>query len=120
MPKYILLIYDVEGSSPHPGEPGFQELWDAYVALDDEARAVGALVDSQPFGPTTEAVTLTVRAGEPSTTPGPAVRTDAQLTGYYLLQCKNQAEAVAWAAKIPAAATGWVEVRSIFEGPQVT
>jgi hypothetical protein len=118
--KFILLVYNDESAGPHPGEPGFQELWDAYVALDNEARAAGALIDSQPFGPTTEAVTLTIRNGQTSTTPGPAVRSDAQLTGYYLLQCKDNAEAIGWAAKIPAATTGSVEVRAIFEGPDVT
>jgi hypothetical protein len=118
--KFILLIYNDEAAGPHPGEPGFQELWDAYVALDNEARAAGALIDSQPFGPTTEAVTLTIRNGRSNVTRGPAVGTDAQLTGYYLLECKDQAEAIGWAAKIPAAATGSVEVRAIFEGPDVT
>jgi hypothetical protein len=120
MPKFILLICDDESASPHPGEPGFQELWDAYVELDNQARAAGALIDSQPFGPTAEAVTLTVRSGRSLVTPGPAARTESQLTGYYLLQCKDQAEAIAWAAKIPAAATGSVEVRAIFEGPDIT
>ena len=53
--KFILLIYNDESLGPHPGDPGFQELWDAYVALDDEARAAGALIDSQPFGPSADA-----------------------------------------------------------------
>src|SRR5215204_5633609 len=117
MPKFILLIYDDETTGPHPGDGGFQELWDAYVALDNEARAAGVLIDSQPFGPASEAVTIRVRSAAQETAYGPSVQTKAQLTGYYLLQCKDQAEAITWAAKVPAAATGSVEVRAIFEGP---
>lgn len=117
MPKFMLLVYDDESASPHPGDDGYQDLWDAYVALDDEARAAGALIDSQPFAPAASATTVTIRSGRANTTPGPAVETEAKLTGYYLLQCKDEAEAIAWAGKIPAAATGSVEVRAIFEGP---
>ena len=117
MARFILLIYDDESANPHPGDDGYQAVWDAYVALDGEARAAGVLIDSQPFAPAESGSTVTVRVGRSNTTAGPAVSTEAKLTGYYLLQCADEAEVVAWAAKIPAAATGSVEVRGIFEGP---
>ncbi|MEA2311172.1 MAG: hypothetical protein QOE28_1140, partial [Solirubrobacteraceae bacterium] len=46
-------------------------------------------------------------------TDGPFAETREQLGGFYLLDCENLDEAIAWAAKIPGAATGSVEVRPV-------
>ena len=114
MPRFICLIYERQDSVPHPGEPGWQALWEAYVALDEEARAAGVLIDSQPFAPAATALTVSARG----TRRGPAHETAAPLTGYYLVDCADEADALRWATKIPAARTGLVEVRAIFEGPE--
>ena len=117
MPKFVLLIYDDETAGPQPSSEEWQALWDEYVRLDETAKAAGVLLDSQPFGPTNSAVTLRVRGGLAATVTGPAENTKSQLGGYYLLECRDQAEALQWAAKIPAAATGSIEVRPLIEGP---
>jgi hypothetical protein len=49
------------------------------------------------------------------TTDGPFAETKEQLGGYYLVNCKDLDEAIAWAAKIPGARTGSIEVRPIME-----
>lgn len=118
MPKFILLIYEDEGAGPKPPSPEWQALWDAYVRLDEEAKAAGVLIDSQPFAASATATTVSVSGGRLKEVPGPAEKTAAQLTGYYLLQCGSQAEAVRWAMRVPAASTGRVEVRAIVEGPE--
>jgi hypothetical protein len=46
---------------------------------------------------------------------GPFAETKEQLGGYYLIQCENLDEAIQWAAKIPAARDGCVEVRPVVE-----
>jgi len=114
MRRFMLLIYEDESRGIKPGDPGFTELWDAYVALDEEAKAAGALVDSQPFTPSVVGITLSVRNGAAVVEPGPARPGAYQLTGYYLLNCANEADATAWAAKIPAASSGGlIELREI-------
>jgi hypothetical protein len=117
VPKFILLVYDDETTGPAPASDEMQALWDAYVRLDEEARAAGALIDSQPMAPTSTATTLRVRGGVASQVSGPAEKTATQLGGYYLIQCRDEAEALEWAAKIPGVHTGAVEVRRIVEGP---
>lgn|GEM_PF-2072155 len=118
MPKFILLIYEDERATPHPPSPEWQELWDAYVRLDEEARAAGVLLDSQPFAPAATAVTLSRDGSRTVETPGPAHTAELQLTGYYLVSCAGFAEAVGWARKIPALREGRVEVRRILDGPE--
>lgn len=117
MPKFMCLIFEREGDNPRPGEPEWQALWDAYVALDEEAKAAGVLVDSQPFAPAATAVTLSSGPAGPQARRGPALAASESLTGYYLFECAGEEDALRWAARIPAARTGLVEVRAIFEGP---
>ena len=54
-------------------------------------------------------------SGEIVVTDGPYAETKEQLGGYYEFECQNLDEAITWAAKIPGAATGSIEVRPIFQ-----
>jgi hypothetical protein len=47
------------------------------------------------------------------TNDGPFTETKEQIGGYYLFECKDLDEAIAWAARIPGASDGTVEVRPI-------
>jgi len=59
-----------------------------------------------------------VRDGERMLTDGPYAETKEAIGGYYVLECKDLDEALTWAAQIPEAQHGSVEVRPImtFEG----
>ena len=46
-------------------------------------------------------------------TDGPYAETKEALTGFYLLDCADLDEALAWAAQVPAAWGGAVEVRPV-------
>ena len=61
------------------------------------------------------ATTVRVRSGKTLTTDGPFAETKEQLGGYYLIDVKNLDEAIQWAAKIPSAKLGCVEVRPVWD-----
>ena len=65
-----------------------------------------------PFTATTVSV-LGGKGGEVVTTDGPFAETKEVLGGYYLLDCADLDQAIAWAARIPGAWHGKVEVRPI-------
>jgi hypothetical protein len=67
--------------------------------------------------PTQAAKTVRVRNGKAITTDGPFAETREQIGGYYLLEVANEAEALAWAAKCPAAFGGSLEVRPVMLNP---
>ena len=46
-------------------------------------------------------------------TDGPFAETKEQLGGFYVLDCKDLDEAIEWAAKIPGAQHGSVEIRPV-------
>lgn len=114
--KYACLIYSSEAANAEllpAGSPEFNEMIAGYMAFGEEAGAAGVLLDGDALTDTTTSTTVRVRDGEISTTDGPFAETKEQLGGFYLLECKDLDEAIAWAAKIPTAAHGCVEVRPV-------
>ena len=87
----------------------------AYGAYTAALRAAGAYVGGAPLEPSSAAHTVRVSGGAPQVLDGPYAETREQLGGYYLIQCENLDEAIQWAAKIPAARDGCVEVRPVVE-----
>jgi hypothetical protein len=55
-----------------------------------------------------------VREGKALITDGPFAETHEQLGGFFLLNCKDLDEALHWAAKIPSATLGSIEVRPLW------
>jgi hypothetical protein len=87
----------------------------AYGAFGQAAQEAGVLLGGEGLQPTSTATTVRVRNDETLTTDGPFAETREQLGGYYLLDCKDLDEAIGWAARIPGAQSGSVEVRPIMD-----
>ena len=85
------------------------------VLLDPQIEA-GVLRGGDPVQPSETTFSVQVNGGDqPTTTDGPMQKGGPWLNGYWVLECKNRDEAIAWAAKIPAAhGGGTVEVHPIF------
>jgi len=86
-----------------------------YYAFQQAIQTSGVMLGGEALQLTTTATTVRVRDGKTLTTDGPFAETKEQLGGYYLLNCKDLDEAIAWAAKIPGAKSGSIEVRPIWE-----
>jgi len=113
MPQYIALTYtaDVDWSAPEQAAEMVE-----YNAFGQAAAAVirggGALY------PTATATTVRVnggKGGDVVASDGPYAETKEALTGFYLFECADLDEAVGWAAKLPAAWSGAVEVRPLIQ-----
>lgn len=59
--------------------------------------------------------TVRVRDGVQSVPDGPVVTADEYLTGYFTIEVESIDAAVRWAAQIPNARTGSVEVRPVID-----
>jgi len=60
------------------------------------------------------ATTIRPRDDEVLITDGPFVESKEQLSGYFLLECADLDEALAWAARVPGARHGAIELRPVF------
>ena len=116
MPKFMFLQYVDEANAPKPGSAEQTAEIAAYGKLLEEAQAANILRGGDPCQPSTAAFHVQVRAGKTTSVDGPMHKQSPWLNGYWVFDCKDKAEAIKWAAKIPAAhGTGTVEVHPIFE-----
>ena len=111
--EYLLTIYSDESRSRNRPPEESKAVTDAYMAFTQEAQNAGVLRGGNGLQPTATATTVRVRDGERLLTDGPFAETKEQLGGYYLLDCGDLDEALDWAAKIPNARDGSVEVRPV-------
>ena len=89
--KYIALIYMDPNTRTPSDSPEFGKMMSGYAT----------------------ATTVRVRNGRTETMDGPFADTKEQLGGFYILDCDNLDDAIKYAAMIPHAAMGCVEVRPI-------
>ena len=75
----------------------------------------GVLIECRPLRAWSSATTVRVRDGETLLTDGPAAEIKEQFGGYTLIECTDLDEALKWAATIPTASDGSVEVRPVIE-----
>jgi hypothetical protein len=111
--KYALTIYGDEAQRDNASEEDRQALSRAYMELTQEMEQKGVLAAGEGLYPTQTATTVRVRDGERDVTDGPFAETKEQLGGFYVLDVKNLDEAIEWAAKIPGAQAGTVEIRPV-------
>ncbi|SRR5690554_1558699 len=110
--KYMLLMYSKE--SAEPSTPEEQEaIQTAWMTLL-QAMGTAGVLESTGGLPAGNATTIRVREGKTLTTDGPFIETHEQLGGYFLLNCENLDEAIAWASKIPFAQDGAIEIRPLW------
>lgn len=109
--QYMLLIYGDEKGWLNMPEKEIQKIIQAYTAYSKELAASGVLMGGSELAPVSTATTVRVRNGKTMITDGPFAETKEQLGGYYLIDVPNLDEAIKWAAKIPSALNGSIEIR---------
>ena len=113
--KYLLTIFTDERGMAEATPEQIRQTMEAYGAFGQEIEETGVHVAGEGLQPTATATTVQVRDGERLVTDGPFAETKEQLGGFYLLECKDLDEAIGWAAKIPGAQVGTVEVRPVMD-----
>ena len=113
--KYLFLLQTADDGPPAPGSPEAAQMFTDYqVALGEMARA-GVLLDCAPLQGASLATTVRVRDGQTMLTDGPAAELKEQVGGYTLVECADLDQALHFAAMLPAATAGSVEVRSVID-----
>jgi hypothetical protein len=88
----------------------YQQFW-------REATDAGILVHGSPLHPVSAATTVRLRDDEVLITDGPFVESKEQLSGFYVFECVDLDEAIGWAARIPGARHGAVDIHPFLVMP---
>ena len=116
--EYLALIYADEAAWGSLQEEERTGVYERYTAFERVAREAGVLVGGDQLAATSDATTVRIRDAQVAVTDGPYAEAKEALGGYYLLECPSLDEAVGWAARIPAAEHGAVEVRAVHVDPE--
>jgi hypothetical protein len=111
--QYMLLIYGNEAAMASASEDDRKEMYAAYMKFTEDLRSSGAMVAGDELQPATTAKTVTAHNGDRLVTDGPFAETKETLGGYYLIEADSEDKALDWAAKIPGARYGTIEVRPV-------
>ena len=115
--QYLLLIYTDESEWEQLSDEDRKPMIDEYFALTDSLQESGNYVLGAPLQPTSTATSVRVRDRETLVTDGPFAETKEQLGGFYLVEANDVDEAIGFAARIPGARYGTVEVRPLMPIP---
>ena len=113
--RYALLIY-VEPWESTPEQD--REVMEAYNAFGREVAEAGVMRGGEALHEAKTATSVRVRNGQTLVTDGPFAETKEEFGGFYMIEAANLDEAIKWAAKIPGAARGTIEIRPIVDFPQ--
>jgi len=117
--KYLLIMADAtdatdaSDASDSPGAPVEPEL--GPVEWAEEMLARGIELGGARLRPAAEARTVRVRGGEVLVVDGPYAEAREQVAGFDLIDARDLDEAIEVAAKHPAAASGPVEIRPLWD-----
>jgi hypothetical protein len=110
---YVFLIYTAEAGQSKMSKEDGAKMMEAYGAFTKDLFSTGRAADCAALEPSTTATSVRVRNGKRTVTDGPFAETREQLGGYYTLKTDEPEEALEWAAKIPGAKLGRIEVRPV-------
>lgn len=114
--KYMLLIYgDYSQPMGEPGSPEFDAMMGEYITFTNAVSEAGIMGASEELDDPATARTLRVRGGESLLSDGPFIESKEQLGGFYIIDVESIEDAAKWAAQIPDARTGAIEIRPVME-----
>ena len=116
---YVLLIYGDESRALQMTAEEIQEsraaVMPEWTQLFEDMGKAGVIVEGNELAMSGDARTVRVRDGEQLVTDGPYAETKEALGGFFLLDCENLDQAIEWAARVPLAKRGVIEVRPVVE-----
>jgi hypothetical protein len=112
--RYMLLLYvPAEIRENEEKRAPMEAWWNFNTALQE----AGAYIAGDALETLDKATTVRERDGERLISDGPYAETKEMLGGYYMIDVPDLDAALSWAAKVPNAPYGSVEVRPIMDIP---
>lgn len=111
--QYMLLIYNDPTLEPSYGTPAFEAMMAGFFGLNETMKADGVLRGGEGLQGVETATSVRLKAGRVETMDGPFAETREHLGGYYVIEVEDLDAALKYAAMVPSAAFGTIEVRPL-------
>ncbi len=113
--KYMFLIYSDPALEPVYGTPEFQTMMGGYFALNEKLKADGVMRGGEGLKGINTATSIKVRGGKIDVMDGPYAETKEHLGGYYVIEVADLDAALKYAAMVPSAQHGTIEIRPLLD-----
>lgn len=113
--KYMLLIYNDPAHQPKFGTPEFDQFMKGYFAANERMKSDGVLISGEALQGVETATSLRRKADKVETMDGPFAETREYLGGNYVIETPDLDAALTYAALIPSADFGTIEVRPLMD-----
>ena len=114
--SYMLLIHEAVGQRATRSEDEGRALYERMLRFGDALREEGVLLGAQSLAPQSRATRVQVEGGKTRAVDGPFAEAKEMIGGFFHVDVATHAEAVALAARCPAAERATVEVRALAPG----
>lgn len=111
--QYMLAAIETEEDFSRRTGPAAEAYWAGWQVYTKALREAGVLVTGEALNVPDTATTVRARDGKHVIEDGPFSESREQLAGFYIIEVADLDAALAWAARMPCAATGAVEVRPV-------
>ena len=111
--SYMLLIHEAVGQRATRSDAEGRALYERMLRFGNALRDEGVLLGAQSLAPSTRATRVQVEGGKTRTVDGPFAEDKEMIGGFFHVDVATHAEAVALAARCPAAEWATVEVRAL-------
>lgn len=111
--QYLLMIYEAEEIWESKTDEEKGAVLAVHRQLNEKMDADGVAHSGEPLQPTSTAVCIRRRNGDTQVSDGPFAETKEQLAGFYLVDVESLDQAMEYAAMIPTAEFGTIEVRPV-------
>jgi hypothetical protein len=92
-----------------------KELIAAMGQFNEEMVKAGVLIAGEGLQASSKGARITYSGSKRSVTDGPFAETKELLAGFWMIDVKSKADAIAWASRVPFTDGEVVEVRQVFE-----
>jgi hypothetical protein len=113
--RFMLLMIPRGYENAAPGTVPEARAVEAMMQYNKALQEAGVLLTLDGLHPPSVGARVTFSGGKPAVSYGPYAGTKEVLGGYWMIRVKSKEEAVAWAARCPAADNEIIEVRQVQE-----
>jgi hypothetical protein len=113
--RFMMLMIPKGYESATPGTMPDARHVEAMMKYNEALQKSGVLVTLDGLHPPSMGARVSFSNGKPLVTDGPFAEAKEVLGGYWMIQVKSKAEAIAWASRCPASDNEIIEVRQVQE-----
>jgi hypothetical protein len=113
--RFMMLVIPKGYEKAPPGTVPDAKAVEAMMRYNEALQAAGVLLTLDGLHPPSMGARVSFAGGKPTVPDGPFIEPTEVLGGYWMIDVKSKAEAIAWASRCPMADNEIIEIRQVQE-----